>query len=134
MIEPKPEDFGLTAMQVSETKVLEERIKSKLEKIRGITTIILTLICAFIYYYYNLGFEQIFGFTIISLILITPITYLIFRNYLNKRLKGKFKKYYDYLNAKSEFEEWFTRTSENFWKSLSGHSFEKEIGKLFEYY
>jgi HJR/Mrr/RecB family endonuclease len=130
MHEPTLEEFDLTETQLQKAKVIDDRLPFVLFFISGIIFLLIAIFSG------EFSFEPLklflgvlvwFGSSLLIMgILLIPselIIRVLFPHY------GRTKKYQKALN---QYQEWWNRTQQDFWTSLSGIQFENELTKLFK--
>ena len=132
----KPElcDFGLTEHKYELIKKNKEIVFNN--SIRAF--ILLAYIIPFIIgvvginFQYNI-YNQLIGIAFASLLFAIPIFGFLFILFvfIEDRIPS-FKKIKSYELALANYNNWWRRTKEIFWKSLDGISFEHELGALFK--
>ncbi len=135
---PTPEDFGL-----NEDKII--RINKLKDRLISYSTVLIFSICIIggLYYEFKQFSEK--GINIVGVVfsillglllgVFVAVTTLIFIgipiSLIVNHFVRDFKKVEQFEKAKGEYDYWYYRTKVDYWKSLNGFSFERQVGELF---
>lgn len=108
---PSPTDFGVTEEDIRNTKNIQENLG-------GVIFICITL--GLFLLWNSLGL--IFWLVAIFLLCLIGMLHLF---------SSKYRNVSKYLKKAKEYEEWWVRTQSDFWKSLDGIQFERELAALY---
>lgn len=129
MEKPRLNDFDLNERQFEEIKLYIENCEEKSSKY-GCLIFLLIPYPVFVLLFFP-------DFDRAAFIISLPLTFLlsffgtlVLYSFVGNRIKRKHKKYFEYVDAKKKYDDWFVRTQKEFWEALSGRAFEIETANL----
>ena len=129
MHEPTLEEFNLTEPQIVKSKVIDDRLPIVLFIISATVTalcIIFSGAFSFHPFYLILGVLVLIPISLFFMAILIIPSDLILRVFIPYYNRVK-----NYQKALNNYQEWWNRTQNNFWTSLSETQFENELTNLF---
>ena len=130
-VEPKPEDFGLTAARLS---WLEHPILDTLSRLPALARWLLyPVLMGLVTYLVTGSLAKAIGWILFGWLLLVPAFLVL--GALWRRVQPDYRAFAQFQAAKAQYKrdlaEWM-RTQQQWWRSLSGSAFEVEVARVFQ--
>jgi len=131
MKKPSFEDFNISEVDIKRVKFIKKWLKISIVILMLISWIVLVIDESS-----NrnvLVSNRLVMFVLLSIAAapVGPALYYYFLKGIIFLIFPPFRSVYKFNKANSDYEKWWIRTKENFWKSLNGRQFEVELANLF---
>lgn len=137
MIEPKLKDYGLNDEKIIRVHKLKDRITNFMLFVPigvGLLWVIYSSIISLLENGFTIGiiFGIIYELLIVGILGFISVFFILpFTEIIEIFIKDS-KRVEQFEKACVEYKDWLYRTQENWWKSLNGFNFERQVGELYQ--